>query len=112
MTYICLQLAYCMGFQEVYLIGVDHNFDTKGKANQTITSKGNDPNHFSPDYFGKGFRWQLPDLETSERAYRLADQKYLQNGRQIFDATLGGKLSVFPKVDYKGLFSGDRRGII
>ena len=106
-TFVCLQLAYCMGFREVYLIGVDHNFDTKGKANQTITSSGDDPNHFSPDYFGKGFRWQLPDLETSEKAYRLADTKYRQDNRQILDATAGGKLTVFPKVEYSGLFNNE-----
>lgn len=104
-TYVCLQLAFCMGFDEVYLIGVDHSFDTKGKANQTIVSGGDDPNHFSPEYFGKGFRWQLPDLDTSEISYHLANQSYLRGGRQVFDATIGGKLNVFPKVDYEGLFS-------
>ncbi len=106
-TYVCLQLAYCMGFREVYLIGVDHNFETRGKANQTVISSGDDPNHFSPEYFGKGFRWQLPDLETSERAYRLADNHYRHDNRQILDATLGGKLEVFPKVEYAGLFNQD-----
>jgi len=104
-TYVCLQLAFCMGFSEVYLIGVDHSFDTKGKANQTIVSSGDDPNHFSPEYFGKGFRWQLPDLDTSEISYRLAYQNYLAAGRHVFDATIGGKLQVFPKVDYSSLFS-------
>ena len=103
-TYICLQLAFCMGFQEVYLIGVDHNFESKGTANKTVISTGNDLNHFSPEYFGKGFRWQLPDLETSEIAYRLANSVYRENGRQIFDATVGGRLTVFPKVDYPGIF--------
>ncbi len=104
-TYVCLQLAFCMGFDEVYLIGVDHSFDTKGIANQTIVSSGNDPNHFSPEYFGKGFRWQLPDLDTSEVSYQLANRNFLSAGRQVFDATIGGKLEVFPKVDYEGLFS-------
>jgi len=104
-TYICLQLAFCMGFSEVYLIGVDHSFDTKGKANQTIVSTGDDHNHFSPEYFGKGFRWQLPDLDTSEVSYQLAYQNYLTADRKIFDATVGGKLEIFPKVDYAGLFS-------
>ena len=103
-TYVCLQLAFCMGFSEVYLIGVDHSFDTKGKANQTIVSNGDDPNHFNPEYFDKGFRWQLPDLDTSEVSYKLAYQNYLAAGRQVFDATIGGKLDVFPKVDYEGLF--------
>jgi hypothetical protein len=103
-TNVALQLAYHMGFSQIILIGVDHNFVSKGDANKTVTSQGDDPNHFSPDYFGKGFKWQLPDLETSERAYRMAKSAYEMAGREILDATIGGKLTVFPKVDYSGLF--------
>ena len=103
-TYVALQLAYYMGFSQVILIGVDHNFVTKGDANQTVTSTGDDPNHFAPNYFGKGFKWQLPDLETSERAYRMANTAYEADGRQVLDATVEGKLTIFPKVDYLSLF--------
>jgi len=103
-TYTSLQLAYFMGFSEVILIGVDHNFQTKGKPNTTITSTGDDPNHFHPQYFGKGFRWQLPDLETSEIAYAKAKQVFEADGRKVVDATVGGKLKVFPKVEYESLF--------
>lgn len=103
-TYVTLQLAYHMGFEQVILIGVDHNFVTKGDPNQTVISEGGDPNHFASNYFGKGFRWQLPDLKTSERAYRMAHAVYLASGRQIQDATVGGNLTVFPKVDYNSLF--------
>ena len=103
-TYVALQLAYHMGFAKVILVGVDHKFTTQGDANQTITSQGDDPNHFAPNYFGKGFKWQLPDLETSERAYRMARKAYAADGRQVLDATIGGKLTVFPKVDYLSLF--------
>jgi hypothetical protein len=46
----------------------------------------------------------LPDLETSEIAYRLAKMQYEANGREIVDATVGGKLDVFNKVKYKSLF--------
>ena len=105
-TFVALQLAFYMGFHEVVLIGVDHNFSTQGTPNATVVSSGDDPNHFAPDYFGKGFRWQLPDLEGSERAYRLARKAYAEAGRRIVDATLGGKLTIFPKVDYNTLFYG------
>ncbi len=104
-TYVCLQLAYFMGFKEAILIGVDHNFVTKGPANATVTSQGEDPNHFTGNYFGKGFRWQLPDLEGSERAYRMAREAYEADGRRILDATVGGKLEIFPKADYDALFT-------
>jgi uncharacterized Rossmann fold enzyme len=103
-TNVCLQLAYHMGFSEVVLIGVDHSFATKGKPNTTVQSEGDDPNHFSAAYFGKGFRWQLPDLETSEMGYRMARRAYEKAGRRVLDATIGGKLDIFEKVDYQSLF--------
>jgi hypothetical protein len=103
-TNVTLQLAFHMGFQQVILIGVDHKYSTTGKPNTTVTSQGDDPNHFSPSYFGKGFRWQLPDLETSEVGYAMARDAYRKAGRQVLDATIGGKLTIFPKVDYNTLF--------
>jgi hypothetical protein len=98
-TYVAMQLAYFMGFVDVFLVGVDHSFATKGPAHQTVTSTGADANHFDPNYFGKGFRWQLPDLETSELAYRLARRAFEADGRRIIDCTVGGQLTVFPKAD-------------
>jgi hypothetical protein len=103
-TYVAMQLAFHMGFEQVVLVGVDHSFSTGGKAHTEVVSQGDDPNHFSPEYFGKGFRWNLPDLETSEIAYQMARQAYESAGREIVDATIGGKLTIFPKVDYLSLF--------
>lgn len=103
-TYVALQLAFHMGFDPVILIGVDHNFTTTGPANTTVVSQGDDRDHFSKGYFGKGFRWQLPDLAASEAAYRLARQAYEEAGRSVVDATVGGKLTVFPKLEYASLF--------
>jgi len=103
-TYVALQLAFHMGFDKVILIGVDHNFSTQGQPNTTVISQGDDPDHFSKGYFGKGFRWQLPDLETSERGYRMARNMYESAGRQVVDATIDGKLTIFPKIKYDNLF--------
>ncbi len=106
-TYVALQLAYFLGFSQVILIGVDHNYVNvgQGKPNETVVSQGADPNHFSADYFGKGFRWQLPDLESWENAYRMARRAYEKDRREVLDATVGGKLMVFKKADYRSLFS-------
>jgi hypothetical protein len=103
-TYVALQLAYLMGIREAILIGVDHSFTTKGPANSVVVSSGADPNHFSGSYFGHGFKWQLPDLDGSERAYKLARQAYEADGRKILDATINGKLKIFEKVNYRTLF--------
>jgi hypothetical protein len=110
-TYVAMQLAYHLGFDEVILIGVDHSFTTKGPPNQQTTSAGDDPNHFDPSYFGKGYRWHLPDLEKSEIAYRLAKRQFEASGRSIVDATVGGKLTVFPKVSYDALTRRSRTGV-
>jgi len=103
-TYVSMQIAYYLGFKQVILIGVDHNFTSKGEEGKVVISQGDDPNHFAPNYFGQGVQWQLPGLESSEVAYRIAKQFYEKNDREILDATIGGKLNVFPKVEYTGLF--------
>lgn len=105
-TNLALQLAFHMGIQQAILIGVDHNFTrfAKGDANKMIVSQGDDPNHFLPNYFGKGVKWQLPDLDTSEIGYAFAHAAYQQAGREVLDATVGGKLTIFPKVEYNSLF--------
>jgi hypothetical protein len=103
-TYVAMQLAFHMGFEEVILIGVDHSFKTEGPPNVTVTASGEDQDHFSSEYFGEGFRWQLPDLVASEQAYRMAQEAYQAAGRRILDATIDGKLDIFPKVRYSELF--------
>ncbi len=111
MTMVAIQLAYYMGFSEVYLVGVDHSYQFKGTPHAEQVSEGDDPNHFAANYFGKGFRWHLPDLEGSELAYRVAKHIFQTSGRRIFDATVGGKLEVFPKVAYPSLFESRPKSI-
>jgi hypothetical protein len=103
-TYATMQIAYYLGFQQVILVGVDHRFKSKGIPHQVITSGDEDPDHFHPDYFAHGTRWQLPDLRTSEYAYRLAKETYEADDREILDATINGALQIFPKVTYQSLF--------
>jgi hypothetical protein len=106
-TYICLQLAYYMGFKEVYLVGFDHSYSIPSDAivNETeIVSVADDPNHFDPKYFGKGYRWHDPMVDRMEIAYCRAKEQYIASGRKIYNATMGGKLEVFERVDYNSLF--------
>jgi hypothetical protein len=103
-TYVALQLAYAFGFNPVILIGVDHRYQGEGKPHEEVVAGSQDPNHFDPSYFAQGVRWNLPDLETSELSYTLARHYYHLDSREILDATVGGTLTVFPKVDYATLF--------
>jgi hypothetical protein len=107
-TFTAMQVAHYLGIRQLILIGVDHNYSAQGKPHATVISSGADPDHFDERYFGRGFRWQLPDLELSELAYRLAKEQFEKSGGEIVDATRGGKLDVFRKVDYESLFDTRR----
>lgn len=99
-TYVAMQIAYYMGFERVFIIGVDHSFKQSGSSNETQTYEGDDQNHFHPDYF-KGQKWQLADVYGSECSFHLANYYFKKDERLILDATVGGKLDVFPKIDFK-----------
>ena len=96
-TYVAMQLAFHMGFKEVALVGCDHNFSTKGPANKTVIAGVKDPNHFDPNYFAGGVKWQLPDLAMSELHYNVAKDVFERDGRKIVNCTEGGKLEVFTR---------------
>lgn len=100
-TYVMLQLAFYMGFSKVLLVGVDHSYVFDGAPNEQKIAVGADLNHFDPAYFSDGTKWNNPDLENSEEAYRLARQRYDIAGRTIVNLTPGTKLDVFPKDDWR-----------
>ena len=97
-TFVALQLAFYFGFSEVALVGCDHNFASKGKPNETVVSGESDPNHFDPNYFAGGAKWQLPDLFQSEISYQLAKDVFEMNGRKIYNCTVGGKLDIYNRL--------------
>lgn len=104
-THAALQIAFYLGFSTVYIIGMDHHYTYSGSPNESQILTGEDPNHFSGEYFGHGQEWDNPDLKNSEESYRIAREIYERNGRRIIDATLNGACDVFEKQDYKVLFS-------
>ncbi len=108
-TFINLQLAYYMGFSEVALIGMDFSYvipDSAIRDGDLITSTEDDPNHFNGAYFGKGKTWKDPKLDRVLQNYMMAKRVYEADGRRIINATLGGKLEAFDRVDYVELFRG------
>ncbi len=107
-TLLNLQLAWYIGVRQVYLIGVDHNYagpkESDEKEGFTITSRSPDENHFHPDYFGPGFRYHDPKVDRMESAYRKAKEFFEKNGGVIYNATVGGKLELFDRIDFNSLF--------
>lgn len=106
-TIINLQIAYYLGFKEVYLIGMDFSYEIPDSAivsGDNITSTEDDVNHFHPDYFGKGKKWHDPHLDRVLKSYIHCKGIYEKSNRKIFNATKGGKLEVFERVSYDELF--------
>jgi GT2 family glycosyltransferase len=99
-----LQLAFWMGVQRVVLIGMDFSYSIPSDAERrgdVIVSQSDDPNHFDPRYFGAGKTWHDPKLDRVLVNYRLADEVYHAAGREIVNATVGGRLEVFPRMDLR-----------
>lgn len=106
-TIINLQIAYYLGFTEVYLIGMDFSYDQRPddvKIGNKIISGGDDLNHFHKEYFGKGKIWHDPKLHNVLKSYKSAKINFEKDGRNIYNATYGGKLEIFTRVDYDSLF--------
>lgn len=104
-TYIAMQLAYYMGFNPVILVGVDHAYKTVRKTKDKAKLLPYDKkSHFAPDYYKEGDVWVPPNLQKQGLAYRMARYAYESAGREILNATIGGKLKMFPKVKYLSLF--------
>ncbi len=105
-TYINLQLAYYMGFTEVYLLGMDFSYSIpKGhvqKGNH-IKSNADDDNHFHKDYFGKGKTWKDPRLGRVLRSYHQAKFSFESDGRRVFNATPSGELELFERASFNDL---------
>lgn len=97
-TFVAMQLAFHMGFKNVALIGCDHYFVSKGLAGKVIESGDQDRNHFDPNYFAGGVKWQMPNLLESEVSYNLAKEVYCTASRSIVNSTEGGCLEIFPRM--------------
>lgn len=99
-TYVCMQLAYFMGFRRVLLVGVDHHYIFSGSPNAENILIGADKNHFDQSYF-LGKAWNNPDLAESELSYQLAKFAYMDDGREIINCSTQSKLEVFPRGNWR-----------
>ena len=112
-----IQQAFYLGFREIYLIGVDASysipdtviqsgpdrFGTGIKLNLEST-EDDDINHFDPRYFGAGAKWHDPNVEEMLRMFRVMRKGVEFHGGTIKNATSGGNLEVFDRVDFESLF--------
>lgn len=110
-TYLLIQLACFMGIREIYLLGVDFDykipqryFKKPGDHYKIYISRG-EQNHFHPDYIKPGETLYDPNLERHEKAYLAARDAIEKLGGKIYNATRGGKLEIFPRMNFNSLIS-------
>jgi hypothetical protein len=99
-----LQIAVYMGFNPIYLLGCDLGWRPFGWGEA-------DPNHFSEDYWGLARVHEEHKVIVSEglanrytadarSSHVLAKKVCDPMGVKIYNATKGGDLEVYPRVDF------------
>lgn len=113
-TYPTMQLAFRMGFEKVYCIGLDHSFKydntVKDKSHhRAVITKGEDLNHFDSDYFGDGAKWLPYSPKMVEVNYKLATKAFYENGRELWNASTKTALSekIIPRIDFNSIWEGE-----
>ncbi len=99
-SFFHMQLAYGLGYSRVALVGFDHSYRQSAKFSEgdVVDQREADENHFDPTYF-KGKKWHAADVDNMEAMYRLAKDAFEADGRVVANATVGGHLELFDRVD-------------
>lgn len=93
-TYACLQVAMYMGFQDIYLLGMDFDY----ADGNTMEVK-----HFAEEYHKDKMKVNPCRRKENLLAYEAARQYAEGHDVRIYNATRGGKLEVFERVDFDSL---------
>ncbi len=99
----CLPLAFYMGFAEVYLLGCDTDYGLD-RAEDYSAAYFYDVSVHRPllDPVHHRTAW----YDNVVRSYEVARRMFEAGGRRIYNATAGGKLEVFPRVDLAAVLAG------
>lgn len=104
-VYSAIQIAVYMGIKEIYLIGVDHHFHTSINNKGEIVIDPTAKDYFTDKYNEDKADLYIPNTDLSTLTYMAAKKYADYNGINIFNATRGGKLEVFPRVGFDTLFN-------
>jgi hypothetical protein len=103
-VFTAIQFAVYMGMKEIYLMGVDHHFHTSINSQGEIVVDPTAKDYFSDDYNRDRENLYIPNTDLSTLTYVAAKEYADTHGIEIYNATRGGKLEVFPRVDFDSLF--------
>ena len=99
-SYIMLQIAVNMGFKEIYFLGMDNNFPIIVKHDGSVIIDEKIKHHF----YEQKLRLATYNKDMFEAEYAYARDYCKKKGVSIYNATRGGKLEVFERVDFDSLF--------
>ena len=100
-AYSMIQIAVYMGFKEIYLIGADCDYQQSNKYFEVDKNRGDEK------YFTNKFLYE--NTKKFITAYEVAQNYAKKNNIKIYNATRGGKLEVFERVDFDSLFENVRK---
>ncbi len=101
-AYVAMQLAVYMGFTEIYLLGLDFSWPIYKDCQGNIYEDGQVKHRFYQEN-NEAEEISIPNVELMENAYRQARTWCEAHGVQIYNATRGGNLNVFERVDFDTL---------
>lgn len=102
--YTAAQIAAYMGFTEIYFIGVDHHFHISKNDRGEIVVDNSVKDYFSDKYNEDKDKLYIPNTERSTLTYIAMKMHCDARHIKVFNATRGGKLEVFPRIDFDTLF--------
>lgn len=102
-AYVAMQIAAYMGFKEIYLVGIDFSWSIYKDCQGNIYENGEAKHRFYEENHEED-EISIPNVELMENAYRQALAYCDAHEIKIFNATRGGKLNVFQRVDLDTLW--------
>lgn len=108
-AYTAAQLAAYMGFKKIYLIGVDHSFSVVKNDKGEIIRDENAKDYFTDAYNADKDELYIPNLDASTRTFLKMKKNCDAAGIEVYNATRGGKLEVFPRVNFDTIFKGENK---
>lgn len=102
-AFTAMQIAVHLGFTDIVLVGIDHRFSRSTNDRGELLVEQDVRDYFDPAYDHDRHLLDVPNLERSTRAYVAARQWADLHGIRIRNATRGGNLEVFERVDLDAL---------
>lgn len=100
--FVCLQILFHLGYDEVIILGLDHDYGidpSQVPREGLFVNSDNLKAHFSNDYYRAGEQVHI-DIYGMERGYSLAKRAFDSAGRKVTNASPGTKLDIFEKIDF------------